>query len=286
MFGLLKRGPSFAGSLALVLALMFSASNLEAWWTNGNFENGLTGWSTLYFYGAPAANTQSGTLTGNNANSSATSPGVGACGPGNTGGNGGGGGGGCSDPYIDVVPSGQNPISLIPGTQNSPAWGSGGGLILPFAGAASAQVYSGNGAPHGYGAWLYQSSAVPVTACCLIADVAAVLEGDHYLSGNPYDSDAYVNLQVTLGTGPGAGPILYNIRFSWFDNLTWLLPAGLGNTSCGVNCPGSPGNKDGPWKYLPWTPQTLNLCAYIGQTVTLSYWAVSCYAQEHYAFGY
>src|SRR5665213_1080683 len=74
------------------------------------------------------------------------------------------------------------------------------------------------------------------------------------------------------------------------------MPAGLvgngcnvgnysGNYSCPQDCPGAPTNA-GPWKYLPWTPQVLNLCPYVGQTVTLSYYAVSCYQQEHYAFGY
>lgn len=274
-------------ALATLSCLLSVPSPLRAL-VNGGFETGdLTGWQQMYFYGASAADAQSGDVTdaASTFTGSTTPPAVTSI----------------MSPYADAVPAAQIANGIVP-AQANPAWGTNGGLTLPFAGNYCGQIFSGSGSPHGYAAWLYQSDTVPSTNCCLMADMAAVLEGAHYLEGNPYDSDAYVELQVTLGSVNG--PIIYSVRYSWYDNLNSLQPNGLvgvppgwtagngvpifgdvtGNFSCDDLCAGNPGN--GPYKYLPWTPQSFNLCAYAGQTVTLSYYAVSCYESSHSAFGY
>jgi hypothetical protein len=133
----------------------------------------------------------------------------------------------------------------------------------------AAEIYSGNGdSNHGDWAQISQSDTVPAATPWISFWFAAVLEGAHYQQGDPYDSDAYVLVQVLQGA-----TVIYTQRFSWYDNLALLVNDG----SAAPN---------GPWMHLPWTQYYYDMTPYAGQVVTIQYTAYSCVQTAHYAYGF
>jgi hypothetical protein len=122
---------------------------------------------------------------------------------------------------------------------------------------------------HGDWARLEQGDTVPAGAPYISFWFSAVVEGVHFLAGDPYGSDAYVLAEILDSTGT---PI-YSTRFSWYDNASQLVDDGCPNTG-------------GPWKHLPWTQYFWDMSAYIGQSVTIRYTAYDCAYSGHQCWGF
>lgn len=168
----------------------------------------------------------------------------------------------------------QNPNSTVAVVPAGPAPDTNGNLNQAHGGAYAVQIFSGAGdINHGDWARVSQSDVVPAGSACLSVWFAAVVNGIHYTSGEPYGSDSYVQLDL-VAPGPTT---VYDQRFSWYDNSTQLVDDGYSDVEEGVVI---------PWKHLPWTRYYYDLSAYVGQPVTLFYSAYDCDYSAHYAWGY
>jgi len=161
-----------------------------------------------------------------------------------------------SSAFVQAVPPG-------------PALYSNNGLNRVHSGNYSAMLYSSNGIMN-HGAWarISRDIVVPPGFTDLQMWFAAVLWGYHYYVNEGYNSDAYVMLEIMQGA-----TIIYNERFSFYDNFDALLPGDMSNPTS-------------PWKYLPWTRIVIPLAPYVGQTLTLRYTAYNCYYSAHQCYGY
>ena len=168
---------------------------------------------------------------------------------------------------------------------------------LPLVGAGNGndaiQLFSSRGDPN-FGDWaqVYQSDTVPSggTSCCLSFWVAAILEDYHYVQEQDTFGDAYVEADVVIGGGKGGagGVTVATLRYGWgYDVGTGLLQT-TGAAPWAGNYPGCPiAQTPYPdWGFIPWTQQTVNLCAYAGQQVTLVVTAYDCDGDGHYSLGY
>jgi hypothetical protein len=162
-------------------------------------------------------------------------------------------------------PAASTALIVVPG----PAPRSNNGLTMVYSGNYACQLFSSNGASnHANYARIERNETVPPGFTNLVMWFAAVLDGIHYTDGSPYNSDAYVLLEILNGT-----TVIYSQRFSFFDNFVTLLP---GDMSAPYE----------PWKYLPWTKIIVPLAPYVGDTLTIRYTAYDCEYSAHACYGY
>ncbi len=155
-------------------------------------------------------------------------------------------------------------------------YNTGNNLVLPHGGNYCCQLYSGFGDnAHADYAQIYQSDVIAPGNAFLSVWIAASLNGHHFLAGNAYDTDAYVRFRITVGAA-----VIFDQRFSWYDNAAMLLPASPNPGYWDI------GDQEDEWKYLPWTNYGYNLSAFVGQNVTVSYEAHDCDPSGHFCYGY
>jgi hypothetical protein len=160
---------------------------------------------------------------------------------------------------------GSTALAKVPG----PAPSSNNALNMVHYGNYAAQLYSSSGSSnHTNLARIERNELVPAGFTNLVMWFAAVLSGVHYIGGEAYNTDTNVMLEILNGA-----TVIYNQRFSFYDNFDALLPGDMIDTN-------------GPFKYLPWTKITVPLAAYVGSTLTIRYTAVNCGYTAHYCWGY
>lgn len=197
----------------------------------------------------------------------------------------------CGNPTASVVSTttlqsalpGISPDSIGPNTP--------GGLPMVQSGNYAVQLFSSHGDSNFEDfARICQTDTVPTNgSCCLSFWIAAILEDYHYTQEQDTFGDAYVEADVVVGgTGCGvAGVTVASLRYGWgYDVGTGLLQAtgtnGAGDfPGCAITQTPYPN-----WGFIPWTQQTVNLCAYAGQQVTLIVTAYDCDGNGHYSLGY
>jgi hypothetical protein len=176
-------------------------------------------------------------------------------------------------PHVSVVTA-----TAAPHTQGTICVAPSVCLSTAHTGNYAVELDSGRGDPnHGDGARITQSDVVP-SSSCLTFWFAAVLSGHHYLNGETYNSDAYVQVDVLLGAA-----VIATERYSWFDNSGLLVDDGA--DPFGGPEPADPSTPM-QWKHLPWTMFFFDMSPYVGQTVTLQFTAFSCDATGHGSWGY
>jgi hypothetical protein len=179
------------------------------------------------------------------------------------------------------------PESVVVNNNVGPGFGQApytnpGQLNMVHSGNYAGGIFSGNGdLNHSDWASISQSDVVPAGSSCITGYFAAVLSGWHYVNSQPYDSDAYVLLQLMVGGVP-----VHTQRFSWYDNASQLVDPGAPFDQTYLVGSTVMSSDNGPWKYLPWTQYSYDMSAYVGQTVTLVYTAYSCDQVQHYAYGF
>ena len=112
---------------------------------------------------------------------------------------------------------------------------------------------------------------------CLCFWLSAVLSGHHYVLGQPYGSDAYVEADLLVG-----GAAVFTQKYSFYDNLNQLVDDGAPDAGGWDPLTATPIQ----WRHLPWTQFCFDLSAYAGQAVTLRVTAYDCDAGGHYAIAY
>lgn len=189
----------------------------------------------------------------------------------------------CGNPTITVVNRGSGPApnSVSPGT---PA-----GLSEVQSGTYAVQLFSSMG-DDAFADWsqVWQSDRVPADGqCCLSFWIAAILEDKHYVEGDTF-KDAYIEADVVIGGGTGGagGVTVSSIRYGWGYSTNLVVPTLAGSAGVYPACPITNDNPLPDWGYIPWTEQTVNLCAYAGQQATLIVTAHDCDGNGHYSLGY
>ena len=172
----------------------------------------------------------------------------------------------CGPPTATSVTSGWAPLS------NSM-------LNMVHGGNCAAQLYSARGdTNHVDWARIEQTDVVPTNGNdCLSFWFAAVFEDHHYEIGQSLDT--YIEADVIVG-GATVAALIYN----WANSLPLVVNDGL-TGSGGAACAITPLTQN-QWGYLPWTNYYINLCHYIGQTVTLRFTDYDCGQGGHYGWGY
>ena len=194
----------------------------------------------------------------------------------------------CGNPTITVVNVGGGPAPDSVG----PLTPAGLPLVGAGNGNYAVQLFSSHGDSN-YEDWaqVCQTDTVPTNGtCCLSFWIASVLEDYHYVQENDTFGDAYVEADVIIGGGAcGAGGVtVASLRYGWgYDVGTGLLQQ-TGAGQWAGNYPGCSITQTPypDWGFIPWTQQTVNLCAYAGQQVSLVVTAFDCDGNGHYSLGY
>ena len=135
--------------------------------------------------------------------------------------------------------------------------GTAGGLNQVYAGNYSCMIFSGSGGSnHSTWARVSQSTVITALTSNLNFQIACVLDGTHVV--NPSD-DAYTELMVSTTSS-----VIYQGTYNYSSAPAALVYDGVSNK-----------------KHLPWTPINLDLSAYIGSTVTISFSAYDCAPSGH-----
>ena len=186
---------------------------------------------------------------------------------------------------VTPVPSNSSggclPSVTVVGNPAGPAIDTLAGQLLnvPLGSTYACQLFSGLGDEfHEDYAQVSQSDTVPGGGNSTIAfSFAGVFENFHYAQGQTSE-DAYLQINVIVGTGPIAS-LIYN----WGNNLSQIVSTGNTNsdyyTSCAASAPLT-------WGYIPWTNYAINLSGYVGQPVTLQATMYDCSGDGHYGVGY
>lgn len=166
-------------------------------------------------------------------------------------------------------------------TSVSVGWAPLSNNMLPMvhSGNCAAQLYSARGdTNHVDWARIEQSDVVPSDGrTCLSFWFAAVFEDHHYEINQ--SEDTYIEADVIVG-----GTTIASLIYNWANNLSIVVFDGLTGDG-GAACPITPLTQN-RWGYLPWTNYTINLCQYVGQTVTLRFTDYDCGQGGHYGWGY
>jgi hypothetical protein len=158
---------------------------------------------------------------------------------------------GGSPPTVTVVTAGWAPL-----TNNM--------LSRLYSGTYSCELYSGYGDP-GHNTWarISQTDVIGAGNSILTFYYAAVLDGSH--AAVPSD-DAYMTVQVYDNT---LGFYIVSNTYAYGASPAPLVDDGVFST-----------------KHLPWTLINLNLGAYVGHTITVSFTAYDCNFQGHASRAY
>src|SRR5579871_6195069 len=197
----------------------------------------------------------------------------------------------CGNPTVSVVSTTTLQAALPGISPDSTGPNTPGGLPMVQSGTYAVQLFSSHGDPNyeDY-ARICQTDTVPTNgSCCLSFWIASVLEDYHYTQEQDTFGDAFIEADVVVGgTGCGVGGVtVASLRYGW----GYVVGTGLLQTT------GTQGAGDYPtcaitqtpypnWGFIPWTQQTVNLCAYAGQQVTLIVTAFDCDGDGHYSLGY
>lgn len=152
---------------------------------------------------------------------------------------------------------GSSVTPLVSVVNGGTAPGTAGGLNQVYAGAYSCKIYSGwGGSNHSTWARVSQSDVVTAANANLSFQIAAVLDGSH--SATP-SLDAYTELMVST-----TSTVIFQGTYNYSAAPAALVNDGVANK-----------------KHLPWTPMFIDLSAYIGSTVTVSFSAYDCQPSGH-----
>ena len=185
-------------------------------------------------------------------------------------------------PMINVVGPGTAPNS--------------NGLLstVPPGQAAAYQLYSGRG-DSGHQDWarVCANSMVPTSGlCCLTFDVAAIFEDYHFNTDQTPNNDSYLEVQIFVGGTCGGGQLVYDLLFSYqyvlasgLVTLDGLADNNTGTVGGAGGCQVNPNNTC-DWGFMPWTPYTVNLCAFAGQQCNIVVTEYDCGQGGHYGWGY
>jgi len=197
----------------------------------------------------------------------------------------------CGNPTVSVVSTTTLQAALPGISPDSTGPNTPGGLPMVQSGNYAVQLFSSHGDPNyeDY-ARVCQTDTVPTNGnCCLSFWIASMLEDYHYTQEQDTFGDAFVEADVVVGgTGCGVGGVtVASLRYGWgYDVGTGLIQVtgtqGAGDyPTCAITQTPYPN-----WGFIPWTQQTVNLCAYAGQQVTLIVTAFDCDGDGHYSLGY